>query len=139
MPDSSTLPTDTTWPVPPKSSRARLLLFVRRKPGLSKEEFREYYYKHHVPSMLAIMPEPKYLKFHLMEINDEINALLESRGAETLKGYDNVMLVEAASWEDLFKIRNDEAFYKARMEDEARFIDVPSVPLPLISIPFLDD
>ncbi|KIY68908.1 hypothetical protein CYLTODRAFT_421243 [Cylindrobasidium torrendii FP15055 ss-10] len=137
----TTLPlSNKTWPVPPRSDRARLLSFIKRKEGLSKEEFFEYFYKKHVPAMLEVMPKPGFLKLHLMEINDEINAILAGYGAKTMQDYDAAMIIEAPSWDDLFKVRNDEKFFQARMEDEAHFIDISAtMPIPLAVIPFLDN
>ncbi|KIY72299.1 hypothetical protein CYLTODRAFT_486507 [Cylindrobasidium torrendii FP15055 ss-10] len=130
----------TTTAIPPKSERARLLALVKRKPGISKEDFCEYWWKTHAPMLLGIMPEPGYLKVDQMHINDEINAQFAELGAKTTSEWDGAAVIEAASWDDIFKIMGDEEYLKARKEDEAKFVDADATLLiPVVNINFINN
>ncbi|KIY70111.1 hypothetical protein CYLTODRAFT_488379 [Cylindrobasidium torrendii FP15055 ss-10] len=126
--------------VPSKSERARILVLVKRKEGMSRADFCEYWWKKHSPMMAEFMPEPGLLKFHQMHVHDEINARFSQLGAKTTEQWDGVALMEAASWDDLFKVFSDERAAKARAADEGNFID-PSATLliPVTNIPFIDN
>ncbi|KIY68909.1 hypothetical protein CYLTODRAFT_443062 [Cylindrobasidium torrendii FP15055 ss-10] len=126
--------------LPPKSERARLLVLVKRKAGTTKEEFCEYWWKQHSPTMFAHIPEPSFRRFDQMHVNDEINAQLAKFGAKTTNQWDGIALIEAASWEELFKIMNDTEYAKIREEDEARFADrAETLLIPVVNINFLDN
>ena len=60
--------------VPPKSDRVRILMLVKRKEGISKEDFCDYWWKIHTPLMLNLIPKEKMpLKF------DQVSGIQYSR------------------------------------------------------------
>jgi len=110
----------------------RLEFALRRKPGMSRAEFQEYWRERHGPlvarhsTTLAIH---RYIQLHTLD--DPINdALAEARGGMEPE-YDGVAELWWTS-PDAFAAFSSEAGQAAAMElleDEQQFIDLPNSPL----------
>ncbi|KAF8906429.1 hypothetical protein CPB85DRAFT_1436936 [Mucidula mucida] len=127
-------------PTPKTSERARLLMLVKRKDGISKEEFRKHWTEVHTPMVMRMIGKEKMpLKYQLMHVNEQTTDMLMWMGKETTE-WDGVAMVEAHSFKDIFAIFQDERVSIAGAADEERFMDRTQTRLiPLDFTSFLDD
>jgi uncharacterized protein (TIGR02118 family) len=111
----------------------RLTFVLRRKPGLSRAEFQQYWHATHGPlvarhaTTLNIL---RYVQVHTVEdpVNDQLAA---SRGGME-QPYDGVAELWWTNREAIagsFSNKAAQAAGKELVEDEARFIDLPNSPL----------
>ncbi len=111
----------------------KLVFTVRRKPGMSREEFRRYWYDHHGPlvkSKADALRIRRYVQTHLLE--GEVNGFLaRSRGSEA-EHYDGVAELWWDSMEDYLAAGTSPEGRAAAAEllaDERTFIDLETSPL----------
>jgi len=110
----------------------KLTFCLRRLPGLTLPEFQDYWVNRHGPLVRRLQPAlgmVRYVQVHRLE-TDLADGMRKVRGAP--EPYDGV----AELWwesEESFRAarRRPEAREAGRLllEDEARFIDLPSSPL----------
>ncbi|KIY73228.1 hypothetical protein CYLTODRAFT_485670 [Cylindrobasidium torrendii FP15055 ss-10] len=134
-PGSPTLPINRA-----ESPRARVLMLVKRKEGISQADFRRHWSQVHAPMLLRMAEgEGKApLKYHQMHINAQTNDILTWMGRETTE-WDGVAMFEAESFGDIFAIFQSEQMRIAGVADEEEFMDRSRTQLiPLNFIPFID-
>jgi uncharacterized protein (TIGR02118 family) len=107
----------------------KLVFTIRRRPGMSREEFQHYWREHHAPLVrrhAETLRIRRYVQTHARETElDE--ALATSRENEPDQ-YDGVAELWWDSVEDLMAAYSSEAGQAAGaelLEDERRFIDLP--------------
>jgi len=111
----------------------KLVFTVRRKPGMSREDFQRYWYDQHGPlvrSRAEALRIRRYVQTHLLE--GELNGYLaRSRGSEPER-YDGVAELWWDSMEDYLAAGTSPEGRAAAAEllkDERSFIDLESSPL----------
>lgn len=111
----------------------KLVFTLRRRPELSREEFQRYWRDRHAP-LVARHAEAlrmrRYVQTHARETAVD-EALAASRGSEP-RCHDGVAEVWWDSLDDVLEALGTEAGQAAAaelLEDERRFIDLPSSPL----------
>jgi uncharacterized protein (TIGR02118 family) len=111
----------------------KLVFTLRRRDGMTREEFQRYWREHHAPLVKRhadTLRIRRYVQTHARETGlDE--ALATSRGGEP-GVYDGVAELWWDSLEDLVAAYSTEAGQAAAaelVEDEQRFIDLPRSPL----------
>ena len=108
----------------------KLTFVLRRKPDVSEEEFHRYWRDEHaqlVSSLADTLRVRRYVQSHRVETPID-EAVVASREITT-EPYDGVAELWWDSVEDLIAVMSDEAGLAASaalLEDEARFIDLPS-------------
>jgi uncharacterized protein (TIGR02118 family) len=112
----------------------KLTFCLRRKPGLSPAEFRRYWREEHGPLVrdrAAVLGIRKYQQVHTLDETD-LHAALQRRNGGSPEPFDGI----AEVWvDDVDTFRGgagtDAARRAARelLDDEARFIDLPSSPM----------
>ena len=111
----------------------KLVFTLRRREGLTREEFQRYWREEHAP-LVARHAETlhirRYVQTHARE--SELDGLLASSRGSELGVYDGVAELWWDSLDDLtaaYATDAGQAAGAALLEDEQRFIDLPRSPL----------
>jgi uncharacterized protein (TIGR02118 family) len=111
----------------------RLVFTLRRKAGLSREEFHDYWLRRHAPLVASFAGDLDVLRYVQTHTTDDA----ATEGAQKARGemepaYDGVAELWWASEPDFAASLDSEPARvagAALLEDEAKFIDLPSSPL----------
>ena len=111
----------------------KLVFTLRRRDGMSREEFQRYWREQHAP-LVARHAEAlrirRYIQVHARD-TDLDTAISASRGSEP-RAYDGVAELWWESLEDLraaYASEEGQVAGAELLEDERRFIELPSSPL----------
>ena len=86
------------------------MFLIKRKPGISHDEFRKYYLEHHAPLVKQAFPDiVKYV----------INFV---RQGKRESGYDAVTEIVWPDFETLKRLNDSDTYQKTIVPDEAKFI-----------------
>jgi uncharacterized protein (TIGR02118 family) len=108
----------------------KLVILLKRKPGLSQEDFRRHYENRHAPLAL------KYLDHLLLDYRRnypqrELSYLSSNLASPESGGsYDAVaemVVADSAALEELYRVLADPQVKSVIAEDEARFLDRDSI------------
>jgi hypothetical protein len=108
----------------------KLVILLKRKPGLSHEEFRRHYETRHAPLAL------KYLDHLLLDYRRnypqrELSYLSSNSATEESRGsYDAVaemVVQDTAALEEVYRVLADPAVKSVIAEDEAAFLNRDSI------------
>ncbi|KAK0501719.1 hypothetical protein EDD18DRAFT_1279395 [Armillaria luteobubalina] len=102
-------------------SRVRVVGFLKRKPGISKEEFTRRWLQH-AELFKSTEMSKIILKYDQMHVNDETNALLKQMGAPTCD-WDGITIMEGESFEKVLTITTCEEYERVLVPDELEFLD----------------
>jgi uncharacterized protein (TIGR02118 family) len=111
----------------------KLVFTLRRREGMTREEFQRYWREQHAPLVkrhAQTLRIRRYVQVHARE-TDLDEAVAAARGSEP-RSYDGVAELWWDSLEELAAAYSSEAGQAAGfelLEDERRFIDLPSSPL----------
>jgi uncharacterized protein (TIGR02118 family) len=111
----------------------KLVFTLRRREGMTREEFQRYWREKHAPLVqqhAATLHIRRYIQVHLRE-TDLDEAIAAPRGSQP-HFYDGVAELWWDSLEDLSAVFSTDAAQAAAqelLEDEQRFIDLPRSPL----------
>jgi uncharacterized protein (TIGR02118 family) len=111
----------------------KLVFNIRRREGMTREEFQRYWLDEHAPLVEAhaeVLRIRRYVQTHARE-TDADEALAAARGSEP-GHYDGVAELWWDSVEDLLEASSSEegqVAASALLEDERRFIDLPRSPI----------
>ena len=111
----------------------KLVFMVRRREGISREEFQRYWKEEHaelVQRHAGLLRIRQYVQTHARD-TDLDDALAGSRGSEP-RQYDGVAELWWDSIDDLVQAATSEegqTAQQALLEDERRFIDVANSPI----------
>ena len=111
----------------------KLTFCLRRKPGMSKDDFHDYWRNKHAPlvkSHRGALNIARYVQTHNLENTEFNTAIRDSRKAP--EPYDGVAELWWNSWDDLRQAIETEEGRKAGialLKDEATFIDLENSPL----------
>ncbi|THU98420.1 hypothetical protein K435DRAFT_856659 [Dendrothele bispora CBS 962.96] len=122
-----------------RTDRVRMLVLITKKPSISHEEFERHWFEQHSQVMLSLDAAKKnLLKYEQLHINANTKALLQTLNAPLID-CDGAAILEAESYETLFKVFNDPEFKAATEADEERFLDRSKLRiLPLDFLAFID-
>lgn len=111
----------------------RLVFVLRRKAGLSREEFQDYWLRKHAPLVAGFAGDLDILRYvQTHATDDEASAAAQQARGDMEPGYDGVAELWWASEPDLaanLETERVRAAGAALLEDEAKFIDLPNSPL----------
>ncbi|PBK69045.1 hypothetical protein ARMSODRAFT_957358 [Armillaria solidipes] len=102
-------------------NRVRVAGFLKRKPGISKEEFTRRWLQH-AELFKSTEMSKNVLKYDQMHVNDETNALLKQMGAPTCD-WDGIAIMEGESFEKILSITTNEEYERVIVLDELGFLD----------------
>ncbi|TFK85354.1 hypothetical protein K466DRAFT_646909 [Polyporus arcularius HHB13444] len=117
--------TTTTNPPSLRTDRARLVVLMAPKPGLSFEEFDRYWLDVHanIFSSIAIVKRNllKYEQFHLDPKYEGVIAA--SPLAKSKTPFRGIAIFEATSLDKIFEVFQDEEYLRVVVPDEHNFFD----------------
>ena len=111
----------------------KLVFVIRRREGMTREEFQRYWREEHAPLVkrhAGVLRVRRYVQTHARD-TDLDDALAGSRGSEP-RQYDGVAELWWDSIDDLVQAATSEegqTAQQALLEDERRFIDVANSPI----------
>jgi hypothetical protein len=111
----------------------RLVFVLRRKAGLSREEFQEYWRREHGPKVAAHSSHLRILRYvQVHTIDDPVNAQMADTRGGMEEPYDGVAELWWWTREQIVETLETAAAQEAGaelVEDEAKFIDLARSPL----------
>jgi uncharacterized protein (TIGR02118 family) len=110
----------------------KTIMCIRRKPGLSREDFEHYWQSVHAPLIRDLRRDLRILRYVQSNANEDVvsNALRHQRGGP--EKFDGIGQAWFASLNDLVEVSASPASAKALQtlrEDELRFIDLRNSPM----------
>ncbi|KAF9007799.1 hypothetical protein BDZ89DRAFT_1079233 [Hymenopellis radicata] len=120
-----------------RTDRVRVAAFLKRKEGISKEEFTRRWLLH-AELFKSTEMSKVVLKYEQMHVNDETNALLKGMGALTCD-WDGIAIVEGASFETILSILSSGEYLKVLVPDDEGYLDrAKTTVVPLNFGTFID-
>lgn len=110
----------------------RLVFALRRKEGMSRQEFQSYWLNQHAPLVASFATDLKILRYvQTHTLTDPANQAAQQARGNMEPEYDGVAELWWASEKDLTENTNSRAKEAgaALLEDERKFIDLPESPL----------
>jgi uncharacterized protein (TIGR02118 family) len=110
----------------------KLTYCLRRKPGMTLEDFQRYWLDVHAPLVAEraeLLGIKKYIQVHTADL-PEVHAGLQARNGGSPEPYDGVAELWAESLESMAS--DDPKVQQAALdllEDERNFIDLPNSPI----------
>lgn len=99
------------------------IAFYKRKPGMTHEEFRDYYENMHVRVRLSSMKLPglrRYMRRYLTPITDPVTGIQRYAGFDVVT---ELWFDDKAAWENYRKVSLDPEVRRIAGEDEDQFLD----------------
>ncbi|KAF2807339.1 uncharacterized protein BDZ99DRAFT_522954 [Mytilinidion resinicola] len=112
----------------------RISSFIRRKPGVSKEEFYQYWTQVHGPLCTDFMMRHGVVEYVQAHTTDETKALgaamakAAGRDMQPWDGFTDAYVRDFATFEDAFK---DPEYLEKIRPDELAFIDVETLQMTI--------
>ncbi|KAJ6468121.1 hypothetical protein C8R47DRAFT_1151915 [Mycena vitilis] len=89
-----------------RTDRVRLILLVKRKPGVSKEEFSRHWTEVHGPLFAGLdIVKKNLLKYEQAHRNDKIAESLQAGGLAVAE-WDGMVVFEGESYEKVMEVRS---------------------------------
>ncbi|KZV83693.1 hypothetical protein EXIGLDRAFT_306369 [Exidia glandulosa HHB12029] len=100
----------------------KLSVFVKRKEGLSQEDFFRYWTEHHAPLFMSLeIAKSNVIQYVQFQI--EANATADLGKLATIAPFDGVGIFYGRSSDDLLAIFTDPEYLARAHPDEANFLD----------------
>lgn len=99
------------------------IALFRRKPGISHEEFRDYYENRHVPLKMRIMELPglvRYVRRYLTPLSDPASEAFRESGFDVIT---EVWFKDKEHFDRYRLFSQDPEYRRINAEDEDRFLD----------------
>ncbi|KAJ7131589.1 EthD domain-containing protein [Mycena crocata] len=121
-----------------RTDRVRLVILLKRKPTLSKEEFHKYWSGSHgaLFSSLEIV-QTNLLKYEQAHTNDAVLQQISQVMGAPMAEWDGMVIFEGESYAKIFAVFQDAEYQKIIVPDEEKFLDRQSaqmLPLDLFTV-----
>ncbi|OQU97770.1 hypothetical protein CLAIMM_03655 [Cladophialophora immunda] len=116
----------------------RVSFMVKRKPGVSEEEFHKYWANNHGPLVQDTLVHYGIVRYNQFHVTPEYKALGEYFGGSS--PYDGIADFLVRRFEDLASFFADPIYMETFRPDEAKFVDTSSVVYSVgVDYPIVDD
>ncbi|KII93019.1 hypothetical protein PLICRDRAFT_376893 [Plicaturopsis crispa FD-325 SS-3] len=107
-----------------RTDRACMLVFLKRKEGTSKEEFKRYWLDVHGPLYVALpIVKKNVLRYEQIHPDD---AQAQALGI-AVSAYDGIAIIEAESFEKIAEVSQDPEFRRVSLPDSEKFMDMSAL------------
>jgi len=100
----------------------KLMYCLRRKPGLSLQEFQQHWREHHAPLVARVRSVRRYVQLHTLA-DDPIREAMAQAGASGIDTFDGVALLWFDSREAMQQGMSQDPAVAAALDDEKFFVD----------------
>ncbi|KAG6918184.1 hypothetical protein DXG01_016171 [Tephrocybe rancida] len=111
-----------------RTDRVRLLMLIKKKEGLTREEFSDYWRNVHAKLFMKLdIVKTNCLRYEQVKGHTDSKwaTVLTDSGLPT-SDYDGVLMLDGESFEKLFEIFRSEEFLRNVAPDEENFVDRPN-------------
>lgn len=112
----------------------KIMITMKRRAGMTMEQFIDYYHNHHLPNVFAILPpsEPgaRVHRRNFINRDDPFLAVIGDGRADANPPFDAITEIEfdeQADAEKAMRLFFDEQYINRIKQDERNFVDMPSV------------
>ncbi|KAG5644109.1 hypothetical protein DXG03_009128 [Asterophora parasitica] len=123
--------------VPFRTDRVRLIVFLKRRSDLTREEFSHYWNGPHAELFLSLdIVKKNVIKYEQAHVNDKFVKAPLALGL-TESDWDGLVVLDGESYEKLFEVFSSEEYAKIVAPDEENFLDrakVQILPLDLVTV-----
>jgi len=110
-------------------------VFLKRKPGLSKEEFSSYWNGIHGDLFLSLdIVKKNVIKYERAHANDKYIATCQATLGLPTSDWDGLVVLDGESHEKLFEVFSSEEYSRIVAPDEENFIDRPKCQIMLLDL-----
>lgn len=111
-------------------SRIRLVACIKRRPDLSSEAFQRHWGEVHSKLYTNLdVVKKNILLYEQIHVDRAATAALAAKLGFTDPGYDGILIQEAESYENIFRVVMDPEFLSTVVQDDEHFLDKESVVL----------
>ncbi|KAJ7158628.1 hypothetical protein C8R46DRAFT_395815 [Mycena filopes] len=121
-----------------RTDRVRLVVLLKRKSTLSKEEFHQYWSEQHAALFSSLdIVKTNLVKYEQAHTNDAVlQQMAQTLGAPPSE-WDGIVIFEAESYPKIFEVFQHEEYRTKVVPDEEKFIDrmgCQTLPLDLVTV-----
>ncbi|KAJ7634690.1 hypothetical protein FB45DRAFT_909575 [Roridomyces roridus] len=123
-------------PVTNRTDRVRLAILLKRKPGLSKEEFDNYWADVHGPMFTSMEISKDVVKYEQTRPNQDMVDFLRATGF-SVPEYDGMVVVEHESHAAMAEMFQADEFKSLSVTDADNFVDrddMQFIPLDIMTV-----
>lgn len=102
----------------------KILAFLKRKPGLSREAFRRYYEAEHAPLIAEVAPPMRLYRRNFLQFGDDANLRADALDFDVVTEMEFADRAAFETW--MAAMRADDAAGRVA-DDELKFIDRGSI------------
>ncbi|KAK7051625.1 hypothetical protein VNI00_004604 [Paramarasmius palmivorus] len=118
-----------------QTDRIRTLIFCKKKPSVSDEEFSRYWLEEHSRVFMKHMGgKAGLIRYQQMHVNKRESARFKDMGVPVLEGYDGVVLFDLESFDQFTEHWSSPEYLSDVVPDEEKFCDRKSAILLRVKI-----
>ncbi|KAJ7364153.1 hypothetical protein DFH08DRAFT_838454 [Mycena albidolilacea] len=108
-----------------RTDRVRIVVLLKRKPTLSKEEFHKHWTETHGPLFSSLdVVKRNLLKYEQAHINDPVlQQIMQMIPGAPTADWDGMAIFEAESYAKVFEVFQSEEYSKVIIPDDEKFVD----------------
>ncbi|KAF8079269.1 hypothetical protein FPV67DRAFT_1444426 [Lyophyllum atratum] len=108
---------------PFRTDRVRVVIFLKKRPDLTKEEFSRYWSGPHGDLFKSLeIVKKNVIKYEQAHTNDKYISAPQAMGL-TAPEWDGLVILEGESYEKLFEVFQSDEYLSIVAPDEAHFLD----------------
>lgn len=119
----------------------KLLITMKRRAGMSFDDFVSYYHDHHLPNVAAILPPvangARVHRRNFIQRDDPFLAVIGDGRADANPPFDAVTEIEFDTRDDAecaMRAFFEPGYLERIKDDERRFVDIPSVKFYVVDV-----
>ncbi|KAG6919074.1 hypothetical protein DXG01_009327 [Tephrocybe rancida] len=127
------MPSDTI-----RNDRVRVLVLMKRKASLTREEFSKYWRKVHAPLFTSLnIVKTNVLRYEQGHTNTKYSDIARDKMGLVIPDFDGVLILDGESFDKVFAVFTSDEYQRVVAPDEEKFVDRPAcrlLPLGLVTV-----